>query len=102
GNLARTVGALPATAPSEFDAALDRAGAAFAQWSSRPATERAAVLERAADAFEAQIRSLVSIVVREGGRTYADAVAEVREAADFCRYYALPARTPFGAPLDLP
>jgi RHH-type proline utilization regulon transcriptional repressor/proline dehydrogenase/delta 1-pyrroline-5-carboxylate dehydrogenase len=42
-----------------------------------------AVLERAADAFEAQMRGLVSIIVREGGRTYADAVAEVREAGRF-------------------
>ena len=38
---------------------------------------------------------LVSLIVREGGRTYNDAVAEVREAADFCRYYALQARTHF-------
>src|SRR6185369_6047099 len=91
-NLARAVGALPATTPSELNAALDRAGAAFAEWSSRPATARAAVLERAADQFEAQMRALVSIIVREGGRTYADAVAEVREAADFCRYYAAQAR----------
>jgi RHH-type proline utilization regulon transcriptional repressor/proline dehydrogenase/delta 1-pyrroline-5-carboxylate dehydrogenase len=101
-NLARAVGALPATTPSELNAALDRAGAAFAEWSSRPATARAAALERAADQFEAQMRALVSIIVREGGRTYADAVAEVREAADFCRYYALQARTQFGAPLALP
>ena len=102
GNLARTVGALPLTAPAQLDAALDRAGAAFEEWSSRPATERAAVLERAADEFEAQMRALVSIIVREGGRTYADAVAEVREAADFCRYYALQARARFAAPTALP
>src|SRR5262245_33529569 len=38
---------------------------------------------------------LVSLIVREGGRTYNDAVAEVREAADFCRYYALQAKTVF-------
>jgi RHH-type transcriptional regulator, proline utilization regulon repressor / proline dehydrogenase / delta 1-pyrroline-5-carboxylate dehydrogenase len=101
-NLAHAVGALPATTPSELNAALDRAGAAFADWSSQPATARAAVLERAADQFEAQMRALVSIIVREGGRTYADAVAEVREAADFCRYYALQARNRFGAPLALP
>jgi len=102
GNLARAVGAAPLTAPAQLDAALDRATAAFEEWSSQPATERAAVLERAADALEAQMRALVSIVVREGGRTYADAIAEVREAADFCRYYALQARTRFAGPLALP
>ena len=94
--------AVPLTTASELDAALDRASAAFEEWSSRPATERAATLERAAGEFEAQMRSLVSMIVREGGRTYADAVAEVREAADFCRYYALQARMQFAAPLALP
>jgi RHH-type proline utilization regulon transcriptional repressor/proline dehydrogenase/delta 1-pyrroline-5-carboxylate dehydrogenase len=102
GNVARAVGALPLSSPTQLDAALDRASAAFEEWSSRPATDRAGVLERAADEIEAQMRALVSIVVREGGRTYADAVAEVREAADFCRYYALQARTRFVDPLVLP
>jgi RHH-type transcriptional regulator, proline utilization regulon repressor / proline dehydrogenase / delta 1-pyrroline-5-carboxylate dehydrogenase len=102
GNLACSVGAPAHTARAQLDAALARASIAFEEWSIRPAAERAAVLERAADAFESQMRSLVSIVVREGGRTYADAVAEVREAADFCRYYALEARTRFAAPLLLP
>jgi RHH-type proline utilization regulon transcriptional repressor/proline dehydrogenase/delta 1-pyrroline-5-carboxylate dehydrogenase len=45
------------------------------------------------------MHELVSLIVREGGRTYGDAVAEVREAADFCRYYALQARTRFSASL---
>jgi RHH-type proline utilization regulon transcriptional repressor/proline dehydrogenase/delta 1-pyrroline-5-carboxylate dehydrogenase len=45
---------------------------------------------------------LVSLIVREGGRTYNDAVAEVREAADFCRYYALQARQKFEKPILLP
>ena len=102
GNLRCVVGKLPQTVPAQLDAALDLATAAFEQWSIRPAAERAAILERAADAFEAQMRPLVSIVVREGGRTYGDAVAEVREAADFCRYYALQARNQFAVPLTLP
>jgi RHH-type proline utilization regulon transcriptional repressor/proline dehydrogenase/delta 1-pyrroline-5-carboxylate dehydrogenase len=102
GSLAHVVGALPRTAPAELDAALARATAAFGEWSSRPAIERASALERAADGLEAQMRTLVSLIVREGGRTYGDAVAEVREAADFCRYYALQARAQFAAPLLLP
>jgi RHH-type proline utilization regulon transcriptional repressor/proline dehydrogenase/delta 1-pyrroline-5-carboxylate dehydrogenase len=46
--------------------------------------------------MESRMSELVSLIVREGGRTYADAVSEVREAADFCRYYALEARRKFG------
>ena len=87
--------------PEALDAALGRAVRAFESWSATPATERAAVLERAPQALEDQMVPFVSLIVREGKRTCADAVAEVREAADFCRYYALEARTKFGAPLAL-
>jgi RHH-type proline utilization regulon transcriptional repressor/proline dehydrogenase/delta 1-pyrroline-5-carboxylate dehydrogenase len=63
--------------------------------------ERAAVLERAAARMEERMSELVSLIVREGGRTCADAVSEVREAADFCRYYALQARKHFERALPL-
>jgi RHH-type proline utilization regulon transcriptional repressor/proline dehydrogenase/delta 1-pyrroline-5-carboxylate dehydrogenase len=82
--------------PTPLEAALASAAAAFETWSQVPAAERAAALERAADALEARMVELVSLIVREGGRTYADAVSEVREAADFCRYYALQCREHFG------
>ena len=91
----------PPTSPAELEAAIARAAAAFEPWSRTPAAERAAYLERAADRIEQSMTALVSLIVREGGRTYADAVAEVREAADFCRYYALQARTHFGEPQAL-
>jgi len=77
-----------ATSPQELDFSIARATAAFESWSRVPAAERAALLERAADALEERRLELVSLIVREGGRTYGDAVSEVREAADFCRYYA--------------
>jgi RHH-type proline utilization regulon transcriptional repressor/proline dehydrogenase/delta 1-pyrroline-5-carboxylate dehydrogenase len=89
---------LEQTAPEAVRDAIGRAAASFAAWSRTPAGERAAVLERAADALEAHMEPLVSLIVREGGRTYGDAVSEVREAADFCRYYALQARTLFEKP----
>jgi len=66
-----------------------------------PATERAAVLERAADLLEERMLDLVALIVREGGRTYADAVSEVREAVDFCRYYAVQAKINFAEPKEL-
>jgi len=91
----------PATSPGDLEAALARATAAFETWSRTPAAERAAVLERTADKLEERMYELVSLIVREGGRTYADAVSEVREAADFCRYYALQARRNFERPQAL-
>ncbi|MGQ0545495.1 MAG: L-glutamate gamma-semialdehyde dehydrogenase [Betaproteobacteria bacterium] len=80
------------TSRQDLDAAIGRAAAAFESWSRTPAAKRAILLERAADALEERTLELVSLIVREGKRTYADAVADVREAADFCRYYALQAR----------
>jgi RHH-type proline utilization regulon transcriptional repressor/proline dehydrogenase/delta 1-pyrroline-5-carboxylate dehydrogenase len=67
-----------------------------------PASERAAALERAADAMERRMTELVSLVVREGRRTLSDAVSEVREAVDFCRYYALQGRLHFQDAAVLP
>jgi RHH-type proline utilization regulon transcriptional repressor/proline dehydrogenase/delta 1-pyrroline-5-carboxylate dehydrogenase len=90
------------TSTRALDMAIRHAAQAFESWSRVPAGERAALLERTADVFEARRVELVSLIVREGRRTYADAVSEVREAADFCRYYALQARLKFSTPQLLP
>ncbi len=92
---------LEETPLAELDGKITQAAKAFERWSRTPADERARALERAADEMEARMEELVSLVVREGGRTYADAVSEVREAADFCRYYALQARALFAKPMTL-
>ncbi len=73
-------------------AALDAATAGAKRWGRMPAAERAALLERAATGFEAATDALVGVIVREAGKTYANAVGEVREAVDFLRYYANAAR----------
>jgi RHH-type proline utilization regulon transcriptional repressor/proline dehydrogenase/delta 1-pyrroline-5-carboxylate dehydrogenase len=68
-----------------------------------PPSERAATLRRAADLLEARNDRLVGLIVREAGKSYANAVAEVREAADFLRYYAHEAARTFvaGSPAPL-
>jgi RHH-type proline utilization regulon transcriptional repressor/proline dehydrogenase/delta 1-pyrroline-5-carboxylate dehydrogenase len=88
--------------PEEVEFTIARAAAAFESWSRAPAAERAALLEKAADALEDRMTELVSLIVREGGRTYNDAVSEVREAADFCRYYAFQGRSVFDKAILLP
>ncbi|MCV0397982.1 MAG: bifunctional proline dehydrogenase/L-glutamate gamma-semialdehyde dehydrogenase PutA [Rhizobiaceae bacterium] len=57
-------------------------------WSARPVAERAAILRRAADLYEANADEFHAICAREAGKTLVDAIAEVREAVDFLRYYA--------------
>jgi RHH-type proline utilization regulon transcriptional repressor/proline dehydrogenase/delta 1-pyrroline-5-carboxylate dehydrogenase len=97
----RPLAAVAGTSRAELETAVERAAREFESWSRVPATKRAAHLEAAAELLEGRIADLVSLIVREGGRTYADAVSEVREAADFCRYYALQARKHFAEPLLL-
>jgi len=98
---AEPLAAVEDTSPQELDFSIARAADAFGSWSQAPAAERAALLERAADALQGHMVELVSLIVREGGRTYNDAVSEVREAADFCRYYALQGKTRFAMPQNL-
>ncbi|HEY8520099.1 MAG TPA: bifunctional proline dehydrogenase/L-glutamate gamma-semialdehyde dehydrogenase PutA [Gammaproteobacteria bacterium] len=71
-------------------------------WDARPAHERAALLRRAADLFEADRAELVARCVAETGKTIPDSLAEVREAVDLLRYYAAECERLFAAPLRLP
>ncbi len=71
-------------------------------WSRQPVDQRAQLLERAAEQLEARRCEFMQLLIREAGKTIPDAVAEVREAVDFLRYYAAGARRAMSAPLVLP
>jgi len=96
------VGQWLAADAATIEQALANAQAAQPDWDRLPAASRAAILEHAADLLEARMPAFMSMCVREAGKTLPDAVAEVREAVDFCRYYAQQARAQFGAPMMLP
>ncbi len=81
------------TATVERAVALAQAAAGI--WQATPVEERAACLERASHLFEAEMPALIGLAVREAGKTYANAVGEVREAVDFLRYYAAEIRRGF-------
>src|SRR5699024_4324669 len=83
-------------------AALAAASAAAEGWSATPAAERAACLRRYADLLEQNMAMLVAMCAREAGKHIPDSVAEVREAVDFCRYYAMQVEDEFGAPIVRP
>ena len=82
-------------------AAMASAQAAFPAWSSIPVAERAAALERAGDLMEQNRGRLIALLQSEAGKTIDDCVSEVREAVDYCRFYAQDARRMF-APRVLP
>jgi RHH-type proline utilization regulon transcriptional repressor/proline dehydrogenase/delta 1-pyrroline-5-carboxylate dehydrogenase len=73
-------------------AALSAAQAGYASWEATPIARRAAALERAGELIEQNRGRLIALLQCEGGKTLDDCVSEVREAADFCRYYASQAR----------
>jgi RHH-type transcriptional regulator, proline utilization regulon repressor / proline dehydrogenase / delta 1-pyrroline-5-carboxylate dehydrogenase len=77
--------------------AMAAADAGFAAWAATPREDRAAALERAADLLERHRGELLALLQNEGGKTLDDAVAEVREAVDYCRYYAALARVSLGS-----
>ncbi len=73
-------------------AALAAAQAAFRAWDTTPVVVRATALERAGDLIEQSRARLIALLQSEGGKTIDDCISEVREAADYCRYYAVEAR----------
>jgi len=94
----RIVGRVRPASSDEIDAAIASARAAQGAWDAAGGVARAQTLRRIADAIEAERERLTAILAREGGKTLADGIAEVREAADFCRYYAMLAARDFARP----
>lgn len=82
------VGQVRETTDAEITLALDCATHAGAIWFATPPEERAAILHRAGELMESQMQNLLGVLVREAGKTFANAIAEVREAVDFLHYYA--------------
>jgi len=82
--------------------ALANAHAAQDRWNNMPVANRAAMLEYAAEQLEARRAEFIALCVREAGKSLPDAIAEIREAADFLRYYATMARRLFAEPEVLP
>jgi RHH-type transcriptional regulator, proline utilization regulon repressor / proline dehydrogenase / delta 1-pyrroline-5-carboxylate dehydrogenase len=82
------VGDVTETTNEQIDCALTHAGLAQEHWKNTPKHIRAEALKTAADLMESRFMQLMVLLSRESGKTYANAIAEVREAIDFLRYYA--------------
>ena len=89
------VGRLREATPGEVDAAIGAAEAAAPAWAAASPAARAATLEQAAELLEARMPILLGLLSREAGKTFANGIAEVREAVDFLRYYAAQAKAEF-------
>ncbi len=89
------VGHVIEATPEVVAEAVARAAVAAPRWAALPPAERASRLARAADIMEARQPSLLGPIVREAGKSLPNAIAEVREAVDFLRYYAAQVRDGF-------
>ncbi|MHB0774474.1 bifunctional proline dehydrogenase/L-glutamate gamma-semialdehyde dehydrogenase PutA [Halomonas sp. WWR20] len=96
------IGSVQWTTQAQAQQALDVAWAAYPRWEITPVEERAAIIERLGDLMESHMAELMTLCSREGGKLLTDGVDEIREAVDFCRYYAVRARELLGEATPLP
>ena len=80
---------------AEIEGTCAEAWRAQRSWSEMSVDERATILERVADLYEEHSGELMALLAREAGKTLLDSIGEVREAVDFCRYYAQQGRELF-------
>jgi RHH-type proline utilization regulon transcriptional repressor/proline dehydrogenase/delta 1-pyrroline-5-carboxylate dehydrogenase len=92
------VGSTRDATPAEIALAFDSGAAAQPAWDLAGGDARARLLEKASDLLDASRADFHDLLVHEAGKTLSDAISEVREAVDFCRYYALRARRQFASP----
>jgi RHH-type transcriptional regulator, proline utilization regulon repressor / proline dehydrogenase / delta 1-pyrroline-5-carboxylate dehydrogenase len=95
-NHGHQIGEVVEVAPAAAVQIVEAAVQAMNTWNSVAPSSRAACLDRAADIMQARIMDLMAIIMREAGKTAANAIGEVREAIDFLRYYAEQARRTLG------
>ncbi len=95
------IGAVQQAELNDVENALSKAESTFAHWSSTPVEKRADNVRRFADLLQAHSTELMALACLEAGKTWGDGIAEVREAIDFCHYYALRAEQLMSNPTRL-
>jgi RHH-type proline utilization regulon transcriptional repressor/proline dehydrogenase/delta 1-pyrroline-5-carboxylate dehydrogenase len=96
------IGTVREASDRDIDDAITSASLHQTEWNGLGGEARAAILDKSAQLFEANTKRFLAFLVREAGKTLDNAVADLREAVDFLRYYAARARTDFSGPLVLP
>jgi RHH-type proline utilization regulon transcriptional repressor/proline dehydrogenase/delta 1-pyrroline-5-carboxylate dehydrogenase len=96
------VGTVAEPAPVAASEAMAAAASGFRAWNATAPETRAAALRKAADLLESRRARFLALLAREGGKTLVDGIAEIREAADFCRYYAAEEEARAARPTRLP
>lgn len=84
----KQIGTVVEASKEDANHALEQASLAFDDWAKTPVAERADIMRRFADLLETHTLDFLALDCLEAGKTWADGIAEIREAVDFCRYYA--------------
>jgi RHH-type proline utilization regulon transcriptional repressor/proline dehydrogenase/delta 1-pyrroline-5-carboxylate dehydrogenase len=100
-NMNQVIGKVVNATMEDVEAALERANEVFNSWAETSVHERAICIERFADLLEKHRATFLALACLEAGKTWNDGIAELREAIDFCRYYAVQARKIMGDPITL-
>jgi RHH-type proline utilization regulon transcriptional repressor/proline dehydrogenase/delta 1-pyrroline-5-carboxylate dehydrogenase len=97
-----SIGQVSEATENDIETALSSAQRSFVSWRDLSVEERAKILEQSASTLEKHQKEFVALCVYEGGKTIPDALSEIREAVDYCRYYAQQARLLLSTPTVLP
>jgi len=101
-NPTQALGSVRLASAEQLDMALQNTLISAPNWSFSDPIKRAEILQRCADLLEQQHLSLLALLITEAGKVLADAVAELREAVDFCRYYAAQLLNELSQPIVFP
>lgn len=97
-NPQKVIGSVQESSLEDVEEALSVAQSTFGVWSHTPVSERVACINRYADLLQANQNELLALACLEAGKTWNDGIGELREAIDFCRYYAVNAQQLMGSP----
>ncbi len=97
-----TLGEIQPSSPQDVKDHIQQAHDFFPDWQKTPVVERAAIIDNIGQTLQDNSFQLFNLLVTEAGKTWADADSEIREAIDFCRYYAHLAKEQFSSPHSLP
>ncbi|WP_199911637.1 bifunctional proline dehydrogenase/L-glutamate gamma-semialdehyde dehydrogenase PutA [Dongshaea marina] len=101
-NRQQSLGQVDWSEPGQIEQGIHSAHLAYQSWSKTPVQERAQSLDKLADLLEENRDELIALCILEAGKTLQDGIDEVREAVDFCRYYARQAQSLMSSPLQMP
>jgi len=100
-NSKEIIGTIIYTDPNEVDIAIERSLIAFSKWKKVSVIDRIYYLQKMGNLLENNMENFIALLIKEAGKTIPNAISEIREAINFCRYYAEEAKKLFSSPIEM-